>query len=248
MRLIIEERRAGEPDREEALLASHADAIGVPVVRMTWKPFLRHKVQPEPGDIVAGSVAFVRAALQALGKQLPPPDPYPEPLRPWLYRHVATYSSLGAILDEPAAWPVFIKPAKRWKLFTGFVLDSPNPPQVYAVSRREPVWVSETVNFLSEWRCYVIRGSVAFCGLSDHGGDRNHEVDMERIRIALSRYENAPAAYAIDFGVLSTGETALIEVNDGFGVGAYDGIPAATYFQFVATRWKELARESNDYL
>lgn len=51
----------------------------------------------------------------------------------------------------------------------------------------------------------------------------------------------APSAYAIDFGVLDTGETALIVVNDGFSVGAYDDVDAGTYWDVIAMRWQELA-------
>jgi hypothetical protein len=245
VRLVIEERRTGKPDREEALLASHADAVGIEVVRMTWKPFVRKRVQPEPGDIVAGSVSFIRAALQSLGKELPRPNPYPPELTNVLRRRVWLGGTVADVLASGQT--VFMKPAKRWKLFTGFVVDSPNPPQLHAISRREPVWCSEVVTFLSEWRVYVIRGEIQFIGHSPFGGDEAQEINPFVASHAVRDYRG-PAAYAIDFGVLDNGVTALIEVNDGFSVGAYDDIPAATYFDFVATRWKELARESNDYL
>ncbi|WP_435592932.1 ATP-grasp domain-containing protein [Nocardia sp. bgisy118] len=50
---------------------------------------------------------------------------------------------------------------------------------------------------------------------------------------------NAPRAYGIDFGVLATGETALIEANDGHALGAYD-IAADLYTELVVQRWSEL--------
>jgi hypothetical protein len=241
MRLVIEERHTGKPAREEALLATHAESTGVPVERMTWKPFVRNRIKPLAGDVVAGSVSFVRAALQTLGRTLPKPNPYPLPLHPWLHRKVWLGGTVGDVVGEYSKGPLFIKPAKRWKLFTGFVLDEPNPPQLYRVSRSEPIWCSEPVNFLSEWRVYVVRGEIAFMGLTDYGGQREFVPDMEAVRGAVGAYRNAPSAYAIDFGVLKTGETALIEVNDGFSVGAYDGIPPDRYFAMVATRWAELA-------
>lgn len=224
-------------------MAAHADAVGLAVVRTQWKPFVRKRVQPLPGDVCAGSVAFVRAALQSLGRQLPRPDPYPDALTAFLRRRVWIASSLGGVLDEIAEThrPLFVKPAKRWKLFTGFVVDEPRPAQLHGVSRREPVWCSEPVRFLSEWRVYVIDAVPAFIGLSDYGGDREQKPDLATIRNALLLYRDAPCAYAIDFGVLSTGETALIEANDGFSVGAYDGISASVYFEFISRRWKELS-------
>lgn len=239
MRLVIEERQPGRPAREEALLASYAAILGIPVVGMTWKPFVRKRVSPLPGDIVAGSIAFVRSALQSLGRQLPKPDPYPEALRPFLHRDVWLAGTVGEVLAQERT--VFIKPAKRWKLFTGFVVDTPNPPQLYNVSRREPVWASTPVKFLSEYRVYVVEGRIRFVGFSDNGGDRDFYPDMRVVKKAVEAYTRAPLGYAIDFGVLSTGETALIEVNDGFSVGAYDNIPAADYYDMVVHRWFELS-------
>lgn len=239
MRLIIEERRAGHPDHEEALLVEHAATLGIPVERMSWKPFVRQRVTPDPCDIVSGSVKFVRAALQSLGKELPPHDPYPHELWPWLHRRVWRGGPVADVLASAEA--VFIKPEKRWKRFTGFVVDQPNPPQLYNVSKREPVWCSEVVKWLSEWRSYVVDGAILFTGLAPSSGNRRHAIDLTVVQRAVDRLDEPPGAYAIDFGLLATGETALIEMNDGFSVGAYDGIPADAYFRFVATRWNELA-------
>lgn len=237
-RLVIEERRQGHPDLEEALLIAHATTLGLPVERLTWKPFVQGRFVPQKGDVVAGSVTFVRSALKALGKPLPPQNPYPESLRGFLHRRVWQSPTLGNVLN---GWtePVFIRPAKRWKLFTGFVAQNPRPAEVYGISRREPVWCAEVVRFVSEWRCYVVDHTVLFIGLAKFGGDRTKAPDPLVLEVAAALYAG-PAAYAMDFGVLDSGETALIEVNDGFSVGAYDGVPAETYWQMIATRWHEL--------
>lgn len=243
-RLVYEERRAGKPDHEEALLIQHAATLGVPVEPMTWKPFTRRRFRPQPGDVVAGSVKFVRAALTALGVTPPAQVPYPKALDHMLHRKVWKVATLGRALESQV--PVFIRPAKRWKVFTGFVAETPNPAQVHGVSRREPVWCSEVVRFVSEWRFYVVRGDVRFVGFAKHGGDRSRRPDESLIREAIVALD-APAAYAIDFGVLDTGETALIEMNDGFSVGAYDDVPASVYWDMIATRWMELAAPGYEY-
>lgn len=49
----------------------------------------------------------------------------------------------------------------------------------------------------------------------------------------------APGAYCLDVGVLETGETALVEVNDAFSVGMYEGMEAC-YPELLVTRWNEL--------
>lgn len=237
-RLVYEERRLGHPDREEALLVAHAKELGIPVLPVTWKPFTRKTFHHEDGDVVAGSVKFVRAALTSHGLTPPTQNPYPVELAPWLHRRVWRVASLGKALNLEG--PVFIRPANRWKVFTGFVADSPNPAQVHGVSRHEPVWCAEVVRFVSEWRAYVARGVVRFVGFAKFGGDRSRTPDHDVIRAAVKAYASAPSGYAIDFGVLDTGETALVEANDGFSVGAYDDVPAKDYWDMIATRWIEL--------
>ncbi|MGM7644396.1 ATP-grasp domain-containing protein [Nocardia sp. JW2] len=43
----------------------------------------------------------------------------------------------------------------------------------------------------------------------------------------------------MDFGVLANGDTALVEVNDGYALGAYR-IAADHYTELVMARWREL--------
>jgi hypothetical protein len=64
------------------------------------------------------------------------------------------------------------------------------------------------------------------------------------VRDAVAAYQSsgvAPAGYGIDFGVLSTGETALVEVNEGYGLGSY-GLDDAAYADLIIARWCELVR------
>ena len=63
--------------------------------------------------------------------------------------------------------------------------------------------------------------------------------DMKVVQQMADDFENAPKAYCLDVGVLSTGETALIEVNDGFSIGKYD-MPKDMYANVLITRWNEL--------
>lgn len=57
-------------------------------------------------------------------------------------------------------------------------------------------------------------------------------------------YKGFPKAFVLDLGVLSTGEVALIEMNDAFSIGKYDGIDDETYAKFLITRWEELKEEN----
>ena len=44
----------------------------------------------------------------------------------------------------------------------------------------------------------------------------------------------------MDFGILSSGETCLVEVNDGYSLGRYDGISGADYTDLLIARWRQL--------
>lgn len=83
----------------------------------------------------------------------------------------------------------------------------------------------------------------------DHyDGDASVALDLDVVNQAVAQFRasgEAPSAYGIDFGVLAAGETALVEANDGYALGAY-AIGSAPYTKLVFTRWTELlARAEN---
>ncbi|MFN7976011.1 MAG: ATP-grasp domain-containing protein [Acidobacteriota bacterium] len=49
----------------------------------------------------------------------------------------------------------------------------------------------------------------------------------------------ARAGYGIDFGVLADGRTALVEMNDGYGLGSY-ALDPDLYTDLLVARWEEL--------
>ncbi|MFD3463237.1 ATP-grasp domain-containing protein [Nocardia fluminea] len=73
-------------------------------------------------------------------------------------------------------------------------------------------------------------------------GDDSVPLNMDAVESAVTAYYRsgtAPAAYAIDFGVLANGETTLVEANDGYSLGAYD-IAADQYTALLMNRWRDL--------
>ncbi|MEV6390181.1 hypothetical protein [Nocardia xishanensis] len=50
---------------------------------------------------------------------------------------------------------------------------------------------------------------------------------------------SAPKAYGIDYGAPADNETALLEANDCYALGAYD-IAADRYTELVMQRWNAL--------
>lgn len=55
----------------------------------------------------------------------------------------------------------------------------------------------------------------------------------------LENSEEGTHAYGIDFGILSTGETALVEWNDGYALGSY-GLDQEIYTDLLLERWSEI--------
>jgi hypothetical protein len=96
------------------------------------------------------------------------------------------------------------------------------------------------VEWRSEFRVYVIRGVIA--GTLPYWGDPKILPSQDVITDAVQRLESsgeALAGYGIDFGVLADGKTALLEMNDGFGLGSY-GLDDDLYTDLILARWSEL--------
>jgi len=188
-----------------------------------------------PEVALSGFVGDVLAALKQLGKPSPPNIDYPDELRPWMGREVWR-STLGKI--RRTVDPVFFKPVEE-KLFTGFVWRSPDGDRMRVATLRDDVdvWVSECVDFVSEYRCFVNGGKIVGCRLYD--GDWSRAPDRKVVESAVAAYRSSPQAYSIDFGVTSDGRTLLVEVNDAYALGAY-GLPSVLYANMVEARWSEL--------
>jgi len=160
-----------------------------------------------------------------------------------MHRRVWT-STLGDVerrVIEGNGEAIFAKPADRRKSFTGRAFGSMDDfREIGSVSRRQEVWCSEVVEWTSEYRVYVISEKIV--GVDLYAGDGKVALDSATVEAALAAYRvsgEAPSAYGIDFGVLATGQTALVEANDGYALGAYK-ISAGAYTDLVMTRWEEL--------
>lgn len=196
-----------------------------------------------PGDFVAGGLQVTLPALKQLGVDDYRHDDYPASLSKYLYRNV-WQSSLKRIREkveeDGEIAPVFIKPLRSVKRFTGRVVGTMDDlAPLGNVGGSVEIYCSEPVRWVSEYRVPVIRGEARGCCWYD--GDRGAAVDMGVVGQMARDYAEAgaPGAYCLDVGVLETGETALVEVNDAFSVGMYEGMEAC-YPELLVTRWNEL--------
>ena len=240
---FLEELGSGKLRREEQLLRAEFERRGVPIFLYTAKRIQRRQLPLSRETFIAGDMDAMHGAMQQLKIEIPNPNDYPKSLSPFMHRRIGT-STLGAIereILEGNGEPIFAKPADRRKSFTGRAfLSLDDFREIGSISRRQEVWCSELVTWLSEYRVYVIGTQIISVDL--YVGDSKEMLDyavLERALAAFRASGEAPMAYGIDFGVLSTGETALVEANDGYALGAYQ-IFASGYTDVLLTRWNEL--------
>jgi len=241
MTVILEHKSGYRLGAEEALLAQYLGNPGVTYEIAPLSDVERGRIDCTQAGLVAGSIPFIKAALRQRGVSLPAEQSYPEVLRHMLRRRLWPSSVKRAKEQiEISPRPFFIKPSVRAKRFTGFVMADPMDIRLSGVPQSEKVWCSEVVTWVTEWRLYVSGGRVLHAGHYDGNPEVNPSpAVVEEALSLMSSKGGCPSSYALDVGVLSTGETALVEVNDAYGIGAY-GIAAEHYYSFLKTRWDEL--------
>jgi hypothetical protein len=211
----------------------------VRVVPELAKHIVRGRVSIDRHTFVAGQLPTIRAALRQLQVQTPEPEDYPPSSHAFLHRRVA----LDARVCPPPAGgggraDLHQAPRHRETVYRS------GPSRVCGPARASgewgpPVWCSEVLDFVSEYRVFVVGGNVV--GVRHYDGDAARSPDASAIaEMVEAMAEGLPAGCAIDVGVLSTGRTALIEVNDGFSLGRY-GLGVDAYTDLLLARSRELA-------
>ena len=99
------------------------------------------------------------------------------------------------------------------------------------------VWCSEKVNFLAEWRIWILDGKII--GINPYRGRWDLYPDPKVLQQAVNAYHSAPRAYALDFGITDKRETLLVEVSDAYALSSF-GLDSVLYTKILMTRWQEL--------
>lgn len=179
----------------------------------------------DPKDVPLGHTpcGTVEWVLAVLGNKVIP-DYYPDFLQPYLHREVWKAE------EWPLGKKVFIKPADKYKRFTGFVTNGG-----YRKKKKPPYWCSDIVSFQNEWRYYISNGKILDSGW--YWGDEDKMPDPPILNIDF------PSDYcgAVDFGMLDSGELALVEANHPFSCGWY-GINHKAYVQWLNDGWEYMKK------
>jgi len=240
---FIQEQGNGRLRHEEQLVSEELTARGILITFYTQKRIHRRQLALDNESLVVGDMPCILGAIKQLGIPEPEPNDYPASLKNFMHRRTwtSTLEQLEIELRNGRYAPTFAKPATRRKRFTGYVFESEyDLYRVYGVSRQEPLLCSEVVSWVSEYRVYVVHSQIR--SIDHYDGNPNVLLDVEKVLSAIEALDNAGesiAGYAIDFGVLDSGQTALVEMNDGFAIGAYK-IDKKNYTDMILARWEEL--------
>ena len=165
MKAYIRIRHTGELyDRSCYAAYAGANELDIPV-----KPYkvVYSLTDNDPKDPVVGTFSDVKVALERFGVKLLPLD-YPDELMPFVGRKIWK-STLFTITSHAEDWHVFVKPVEDVKRFHGTVLDkSEDLIKLGGGLEDIDVWCSSRVNFISEWRLWVLQGEIV--GLCPYKG------------------------------------------------------------------------------
>lgn len=232
------------------LESEHKDVIdvlkerGIPYELFTEKRLSRNQLKLDNETLVVGDNPTITTALKRIGFNFTN-DSYPKSLEKYLGRQVwtTTIRKLGSQTSFKEVSGVFVKPKSKAKLFTGFVVNSGYDLfQLERFSKDTDLYCSTLVKWLSEYRVFVNNSKIV--GTRIYEGDEALKLDMDVVEKAVSDFENSfekTAAYGIDFGILDSEETTLIEWNDGFALGSY-GLDKEIYTDLLIARWEEILR------
>ena len=200
------------------------DGVYFPPLNLSEKP------------IIVANIPLIKKVLPVLGHPVPEMIDYPAPLEKYLGRKIWS-GTLGEIRGR-ANEGLFVKPKDEQKGFVGVVVNRIDDLiEVAHFQDDYNLWISEPVNFVSEWRTYIVNKEIT--KICNYRGDPFIIPNKDTVYQAYADYENAPCSFGLDFGVTDDGRTLLVEANDGFALGNY-GIFPVVYATLIETRWYEM--------
>lgn len=209
--------------------------------KMGWETILFNNRVPQPWkpeDMMVATIPTIRDTLRLMGINPPKEMDYPNELKD-LYGRRLWEDNLDRYANDPASWNTFIKP-KEGKRFDGRVVNS-FKDLIACGSQLEsvPIWVSDKVNIVAEWRCFVRYNTIV--GARPYKGDWRVQFDYNIPERALALLKTKPAGFSIDIGVTDSGQTIVIELNDGYSLGSY-GLSSTEYAKILSARWYEMVK------
>jgi hypothetical protein len=191
--------------------------------------------------IVRATPEMLRLILRRLGFAEPPLFELPPALNPWIGRFTWE-TTLGQVREqvdsEISLNPFHIRPLDHRRQFKGTIVYGLRDliPSA-SLADETPVLAQQKIEFVSEWRAFVLRGKVLH--VAHLKGSPLRFPDAEVILAALGAYTDRPIAFGMDWGITAAGQTMLIEINDGYSYGHF-GMHGMMHTAMIEARWREL--------
>lgn len=231
---------SGSMDSDEKVLYAYALAHQIPVEKGRIDCITPDQQSGLRSGILipVGSVEWLRSCMQSIALKEPVSISYPHEFRSFFHReiHQSIWSQRDGFI------PCFIKPV-RTKVFTGFVHHrlGDESEETLQVLDSERVFISSVVQWQCEWRYYVHDEVILGKGRYDDRDEQAPLPDEHIVKRMLRTLNHKPVAFSMDVGVLSTGETALVECNDAWSLGYYRGsLSVEDYWVMLRDRWREI--------
>lgn len=200
----------------------------------------------DKSDLVSSGVPVIRDLLKILYNINLEEINYPEELKHFYHRNFWK-STINAVRDDQNSWPIFIKSVEGKRL-TGKVIRQISDLVGCGCSEENyEILCSDVLNIESEYRVFVRYGQIL--GVKHYAGNPYLKLDKNIVENCIyNKYKNIPWGCAVDFGILDTGETIVIEVNDGYALGTY-GLDPVYYIKLMSARWAQITgtQDYNDY-
>jgi hypothetical protein len=189
-------------------------------------------------SVCIGGVQNCRTALFKMGLRDFDIPCYPEELRLFMGRsiEITTIGKIVCTVSNPFRYTsVFVKPVLP-KRFNAFITsDKDAYSSLYNVEYNEKVYVSDIVEFISEWRVYVRYNDIV--QICNYSGKPTVFPNVNVIQAMINCWKG-PCCYALDVGIVGD-QTILVEVNDFYSIGNY-GLFPSEYVEMLTLRWNEL--------
>lgn len=238
MRVYIQQKRGGFPNINYYNAWLGFQELGYETMLFEESAFNELDLSRE--SVVTGEIPVMLAAFAKLGVAYVPLQYIPQGLNRFAARRIWT-STLGEVRNAVASGEaLFAKPLEGTpRYFKGQVLRTfRDLIRTANCDPTMPLWCSELVDFVSEYRVFVCEGEIV--GLKHYSGDFRIFPDWPTVEEAVSSYTDRPAGLGLDFGVTRDGRTLIVEQNDGFSLGCY-GLHHVIYAKLLAARWNQIA-------
>lgn len=169
--------------------------------------------------IPVGSIEFVNKVLSFNGKPAMKPINIPDVLmdEQYLSRKVQRCSTKDEVYALYEKWnkdSLFVKSDSGIK--TG---NTDIYKKTHTIFDDSSYFVSEVVDFVSEYRCFVNREQLK--GIKNYLGDEWVLPSKDFVMDCISKIGKNLTAYTLDVGILPNGKTAVIEVHNFVSCGLY---------------------------